>query len=47
MSLMRALAAFRGQRRVGGVLLRVQDWVLCPVCEAEFEPLTEWGKPFY
>jgi hypothetical protein len=46
MELMMALAAFRGQPRLAGLLLRTQDWISCRNCEHEFDPLQEWGGSF-
>jgi hypothetical protein len=43
---MAGLAGFHGQWRVG-VLLQQLAWsVICSSCEAEFDPLEEWGKGF-
>ena len=44
LGLMVALAAFRGQRRLASALGSVAGWVSCPSCDAEFEPLVEWGE---
>jgi hypothetical protein len=46
LQLMAGLAGFHGQRRVGVLLNRVVGWVECSRCEAEFEPLEEWGEDF-
>ncbi len=43
--LLAALAAFRGHRRVGGLLSRSPREVWCPGCNAEFHPLEVWGRP--
>jgi hypothetical protein len=44
MLLMSALAGFLEQRHVGNTLYVASAWAFCPNCEAEFEPLVQWGE---
>ena len=45
--LMAGLAGFHGQWRVGVLLTALAGYtVMCRWCEAEFDPLAEWGRGF-
>lgn len=42
--LLSALCAFKGQRRIGGLLSRTDREVVCPSCQADIDALVTWGE---